>query len=189
MYKIEYKNQFEYTLNTFLITFYIYILIVFKKNMLLFIIDSYVLMCKTCPCSPHIPLPYPCVCLAKLRTTASTASLRTAGLLGLDRPRPADMSTEPNPLPMIPDPRLWSWSGGGGGGGPGEADTEMWEPWAEERVPVTPGRRDRRVPVALAPYPIPGCKRWWRRDSIVSKSDAKETNTKATTARNECKAD
>lgn len=56
----------------------------------------------------YIPLPYPCVCLAKLRTTASTASLRTAGLVGLDRPRPAAMSTDPNPLPIKPDPRLWS---------------------------------------------------------------------------------
>lgn len=138
--------------------------------------------CKTWP---HIPLPYPCVCFAKLRTTASTASLSTAGLVGLDRPRPrprpADMSIEPNPLPI----RLWSWRGGGGGGGPGEADTDICEGCAEGRVPVTPGRRDRRVPVALAPYPIPGCKRWWRSDSIVSKSDAKESDAMQTTPKSD----
>lgn len=91
--------------------------------------------------------------MAKLRTTASTASFSTAGFPGL----PGPAAPGPSPIPTPPY-RLWSCSGGGGGGGPDEAVKEAGEGNRGAMGTVTPGRREeRRVPVAPETYPIPGC--------------------------------
>lgn len=108
-----------------------------------------------------LPLPYPCVCLAKLRTTASTASFSTAGFPGAQRPA----APGPSPAPTPPY-RLCSCSGGGGGGGPEQEDREAGEEGSSGAMgTVTPGRRDeeRSVPVEPEPKPMPGCSRGGRR--------------------------
>ena len=97
------------------------------------------------------------MCLAKLRTTASTASFRTAGFPGL---LPGPEAAVPSPMPPMVPYRLWNWSGGGGGGGPDE-DTHSRDAGGGSSGAmgtVTPGRRDeRRVPVdPNVPNPIPG---------------------------------